>query len=240
VIRVAVIEDIAEIHRIPWELEHENVTVARRLRADLEDDMLLLDDLGWKQDDPREGFELTMDPDALRATLTRVREVDPDDEETYTPRVHAVGYTLALVRDDHEPTDEEQEPDGLVTVTIGRERRHVLYDQVVADLSAAGDLHIELRAGDERAEAARLLRRQFFGDMRLLDEIGWGDEDPGESFAVTMERTVLVDTLARLNSIAAYGVRSHVENVADEQEEAQECAVACDAIGAMLADVARQ
>jgi hypothetical protein len=55
-----------------------------------------------------------------------------------------------------------------------------------------------------------------------------------------MDRTALIDTLARLNTVAADGVRVHIDSITTEQEAALECAVACDAIGTVLADVARQ
>jgi hypothetical protein len=177
-----------------------------------------------------------MDPDALRATLARVRDLDPDDEEAYAPLVEAVGYAQP-VRDRRTPADAEQADDDLVAVTIAREQRNVLYDQLVADLSAVGDIHIDLREG--RCDAARALRRRYFDEMRLLDEIGWGAEDPGETFAITMDRTALVDTLARLNTLAADGIRVHIDSVTTEQKTAQECAAACAAIGDVLADVAR-
>lgn len=236
-IRMAVIDDLAELMLIAVELEAGNVVGARQRRAQLADDLLLLDDLGWEEDDERDGFALTMDPDALRATLARVRDVDPDDEEEYTPLVEAVGYAQALVRDGREPADAKQTDDDLVALTIARDRRDVLYNQLVADLSAVGDIHIDLREG--RYNAARALRHRYFAEMRLLDEIGWGAEDPGETFAITMERPALVDTLARLNTVAADGIRVHIDSVTTEQEAAQECATACAAIGDVLADVAR-
>jgi hypothetical protein len=236
-IRAAVIDDLAELGILALELEAGNIAAARKRRTTLDEDVRLLDDLGWEADDPRDGFALTMDPALLRATLARMREIDPDDED-YTELVEAVGYALALVRDDREPADDEEPVGDLVAVTIGRDQRNVLYDQLVADLSAVGDLHIELRAG--RFDVAHLLRRRFFDGMRLLDEIGWGAEDPGETFAITMDRTGLVDTLARLNTLAADGIRIHIDSVATEQEAAQECAAACDAIGGVLAAVARR
>jgi hypothetical protein len=235
-IRTAVIDDLAALTLIAVELEAGNVAAARDRRATLTDDLLLLDDLGWEVDDDRVGFELTMNPDALRATLARVREVDPGGED-YAELVEAVGYALALVRAEGDPADAEHADDDLVAVTIVREQRDVVYDQLVADLSAVGDLHIELSAG--RFDAARRLRRRFFDEMRLLDEIGWGAEDPGETFAITMERAALVDTLARLSTVAADGIRIHIDSVSTEQEAAQECAAGCAAIGDLLADVAR-
>lgn len=235
-IRAAVIDDLAQLGILALELEAGNIAAARKRRATLNEDVRLLDDLGWEADDPRDGFALTMDPAPLRATLARMREIDPDDED-YTELVEGVGCALALVRDDRQPDDDKEPVGDLVAVTIGRDQRNVLYDQLVADLSAVGDLHIELRAG--RFDVARQLRRRYFAEMRLLDEIGWGEEDPGETFAITMDRTALVDTLARLNTLAADGIRIHVDNVAEEQEAAQECAAACAATGDVLADVAR-
>ncbi len=237
-IRTAVIDDLAELMLIAVELEAGNVVSARQRRATLAHDLLLLDDLGWEEDDERDGFALMMDPDALRSTLARVRDLDPDDEEAYAPLVEAVGYAQALVRDRRAPADEEQADDGdLVAVTIARAQRDVLYDQLVADLSAVGDIYIDLREG--RHGAARRLRRRYFAEMRLLDEIGWGAEDPGETFAITMDRTALIDTLARLNTVAADGIRVHIDSLTTEQEAARECATACAAIGDVLADVAR-
>ncbi|HEY4278629.1 MAG TPA: hypothetical protein VGM91_10435 [Conexibacter sp.] len=235
-IRTAVIDGLAELRLIVFELEAGNVAAARERRATIADDLLLLDDLGWDEDDNRDSFALTMNPDALRATLARVRESDPDGENA-AALVEAVGHALALVRDDAERAGAEQGDDDFVAVTIVREQRDVLFDQLVADLSSVGDLHIELSAG--HLDSARELRRRYFDEMRLFDEIGWGAEDPGETFAIRMERTALVDTLSRLNMQAAEGIRGHIDSVATEQEAAQECAAACAVIGDVLADVAR-
>jgi hypothetical protein len=50
-IRTAVIDDLAELMLIAVELEAGNVVGARQRRVTLADDLLLLDDLEWEEDD---------------------------------------------------------------------------------------------------------------------------------------------------------------------------------------------
>jgi hypothetical protein len=46
-------------------------------------------------------------------------------------------------------------------------------------------------------EEARKLRQRFGLGMRLLDDLGWGEDDPGEEFAVTMELAALERSVQR-------------------------------------------
>jgi len=105
-------------------------------------------------------------------------------------------------------------------------------------VSGIGDIYIELTAN--RGASALQLRHRYFDDLRLLDDLGWGPDDPGEAFAITMDPAPLIDTLQRLNRLAADSVHHHIDNLLSEREAARDSASACNAIGGVLAAVARQ
>ncbi|MDW5593411.1 hypothetical protein VSS74_03620 [Conexibacter stalactiti] len=125
-----------------------------------------------------------------------------------------------------------------MSITLRRAHRDVLHAAVVADLSGVGDIYAALSQGD--VEEARKLRQRFGLGMRLLDDLGWGEDDPGEEFAITMEPAALATALRHLNAVAADGVRIHVDGDRSEQEATKECADACEAIGDVLARLAER
>lgn len=93
-------------------------------------------------------------------------------------------------------------------ITITRAQRDAIWADLVADLSAIGDIDIALRH-DEWAKA-RELRTRFEQDMRLLDDLGWGQHDPGEQFALTIAPDDLTRTLQRLYDSAEQHAHTHL------------------------------
>ncbi len=85
-----------------------------------------------------------------------------------------------------------------MSITIDRGQRAVLWTDLVADLIGIGDVYGALAAGEWGK--AQELRHRFDEDMRLLDDIGWGGEDPGESFAITVAPDALRRTIERLHA----------------------------------------
>jgi hypothetical protein len=125
-----------------------------------------------------------------------------------------------------------------MSITLTRAHRDVLYAAVVADLSGVGDIFAALSQGD--VEEARKLRQRFGLGMLLLDDLGWGEDDPGDEFAMTMDPVALATALRNLNAVAADGVRIHIDGDRAEQEAVKECADACEAIGDVLAKLAER
>jgi hypothetical protein len=83
-----------------------------------------------------------------------------------------------------------------MSVTITREQREVLWENVVTDLNGIGDIYVALH--NEQWAKARALRMRFEADMRLLDDIGWARHDPGQRFELTIPLDELKATLERL------------------------------------------
>jgi len=84
---------VGDIHLL---LERGDHAEARRLAAAFREDLALLDDLGWADEDPREHYELTMAPEALAAVAARLHRESagflathlarPRDEEALAER----------------------------------------------------------------------------------------------------------------------------------------------------------
>jgi len=69
-----VLTDLTGVGDIDIALRNEDYDAARRYRRRFEDDMRLLDDLGWEPEQDRDEFELTMPPDGLARVLERLNE----------------------------------------------------------------------------------------------------------------------------------------------------------------------
>jgi hypothetical protein len=87
-----------------------------------------------------------------------------------------------------------------MSITITRPQREVLWENIVTDLNAIGDIYVALH--DEQWAKARALRMRFEADWRLLDDIGWARHDPGERFELTIPREELKATIERLQADA--------------------------------------
>ncbi len=81
-----------------------------------------------------------------------------------------------------------------------REFRDALRREIVYDLAGVSEIPVALERGDDAL--ARRLRCRYLSEMRLLDDVGWGAEDPGESFALTMPAAQLAQVLRRLMYVA--------------------------------------
>ena len=72
-----VLTDLTGVGDIDIALRNDDYETARRYRRRFEDDMRLLDDLGWEPDQDRDEFELTMPPDGLARVLERLNAAQP-------------------------------------------------------------------------------------------------------------------------------------------------------------------
>lgn len=75
--------DLSGTGDIRINLDGDDYDAARRLRRRYEDDMRLLDDLGWEPDQDRDGFEVTMDHDELARVLRRLNRSAGDTLNIY-------------------------------------------------------------------------------------------------------------------------------------------------------------
>lgn len=88
-----------------------------------------------------------------------------------------------------------------ITATIDRHQRDGLYELVRNHLGSVGDLWHALEHDKDFAKAERL-GLEFGEDFRLLDDIGWKDNDDRESFDLTMPLHDLMEALKRLHNEA--------------------------------------
>ena len=87
------------------------------------------------------------------------------------------------------------------TITINREQRDGLYELVRNHLGSVGDLFGALERDKDFARAERL-GLEFGEDFRLLEDIGWGEEEGRESFELTMPPHDLMEVFRRLHGEA--------------------------------------
>ena len=121
------------------------------------------------------------------------------------------------------------------SVAIGREQRDAIYADVVNHLSGVGDIYEKLDVGD--VPYAQRLRREFEDDLRLLDDLGWAEQEPDESFDLTQAPDELERTVRRLRDDATHGLQIATVNQREEQEAAQRYAVAFSVYDFVLAQL---
>ncbi len=121
-------------------------------------------------------------------------------------------------------------------IAITRAQRQAIYPDLVLDLTAVGDIYIELDNGDYAT--AQRFRRQFEDTMRLLDDLGWEPDPPGEHFEITMAPEQLARAMGRLHQLASGALAEHVARPADEDRLAERQIVACGAYASVLGQLA--
>ncbi|HXV04581.1 MAG TPA: hypothetical protein VFP23_01580 [Solirubrobacterales bacterium] len=88
--------------------------------------------------------------------------------------------------------------------TIGRKQRDALYQLVRDHLSGLNDVWIAMER-DKDFATARRLGLEFGSDLRLLEDLGWGEEDDRETVVLTMLPSELERILNRLRDEAEEG-----------------------------------
>ena len=117
-----------------------------------------------------------------------------------------------------------------MSITITAERRTVLWADVVADLATIDSVHRAIRDGEW--EKARAVRCRYEQDMRLLDDIGWAQHQPGDRFDLTIAPDQLRATLRRLHDHA----NRHAHRLLSDTQAAL---ARIDAYAAMLGQVSQ-
>jgi hypothetical protein len=100
-------------------------------------------------------------------------------------------------------------------VTIRRAYRNVLRREVLTELTGIGDVYIALDSGEWIHALA--LRRRYEDCMRLLDDLGWREDDPAREFAITTDPSPLMRVLARLNERANETIEQYVDDTSEDR-----------------------
>jgi hypothetical protein len=106
-----------------------------------------------------------------------------------------------------------------ITATIDRDQRNGLYELVRNHLGSVGDLWDALERDKDFVTAERL-GLEFGEDFRLLEDIGWGEEDGREEVELTMPTHDLMEALKRLQGEAGL-VLTGVEGDSEDAETNQ-------------------
>ncbi len=122
-----------------------------------------------------------------------------------------------------------------MAITINREQRDAVYQEIMLDLSGVGDIFHALNGDDY--EKAREYRRRFEDDMRLLDDLGWEPERDAYEFELTMPRADLARALRRLSASARSMLHTHIVEPIEERRYAERALVAQGAYGDVLAQL---
>jgi hypothetical protein len=121
-------------------------------------------------------------------------------------------------------------------IAIDRQQREAIYEEVINHLSGLGDVHINMRNGDHAT--AQRLRREFEEDLRLLDDLGWAEDELAESYELTMPTDQLARVIRRLHANTAGALHEYVLRDKDDEQIAALQVAACAAYGTVLARVA--
>jgi hypothetical protein len=125
----------------------------------------------------------------------------------------------------------------IVPLIITRAQRDAIYELVMDHLTGIGDVWLCV----ERREyaTAKRLGREFYGDLRLLEDLGWAETIEDETVALTVEPGELSRALARLHRDASGSLGTYVSRPKDEEELAQRDLAASEAVGEVLSQLAQ-
>ncbi len=229
-----------------------DVDEARGLRHVYRDVTRLLDDIGWKEQQDGDAFAVTMELDALLRALLQLHERGialvsahahgvGDGPEELQKAVDGVTACDALMIRLAQPVSSDDlaadEPEAAnVAITVRRNERRALWHLCYQRMAAIGDIFDAFDRDD--ASEALTLRNRYRDLMRLLDDIGWREEQPAEQFAITMEPDRLVRVLLRLHETAVEQIADHVDGLADQPQRLQTAAVGAAACGTLLTQLA--
>jgi hypothetical protein len=88
-----------------------------------------------------------------------------------------------------------------ITITINREQRDGLYELVRNHLGSIGDLFDALEREKDFGKAERL-GLEFIEDVRLMQDLGWGEDEGRNGVELTMQQHDLMEVLERLRGEA--------------------------------------
>jgi hypothetical protein len=122
-----------------------------------------------------------------------------------------------------------------MSLTINRRYRDALYDGLMTDFTAIGDIFSHLH-NNEPARAQRLHRR-FAAELQLLDDLGWEQDPDVDEFELTMPARELRPIIERVYWSAVASLNSEPGELVDEAvEHLSDATVACPEILSRLAD----
>jgi len=122
-----------------------------------------------------------------------------------------------------------------MSLTINRRYRGALYDGLMTDFTAIGDIFSHLH-NNEPAHARRLHRR-FAAELHLLDDLCWEQEPDVDEFELTMPARELRPIIERVYWSAVASLNNEPGELIDEAvEHLSNATVACPEILARLAD----
>lgn len=104
-------------------------------------------------------------------------------------------------------------------ITIDREQRDGLYEVVRNHLTGVEDFWVALERTGDFATAERL-GLEFGEDFRLLQDIGWAEEESRMTFELTMPPHDLTELLRRLHGEAVQILISSGSESQSDREEA--------------------
>jgi hypothetical protein len=103
--------------------------------------------------------------------------------------------------------------------SITREQRDALRLEILDGLYAIGDLSIALNQQDY--EQAQRYRQRFEDEMRLLDDLGWTEEDERARFELTLPAEQLKPTLKRMSEQAEGAIQQFEQDWREGRESAE-------------------
>ena len=127
----------------------------------------------------------------------------------------------------------------MATITINRQQRDAIYQEVVLDLNGLTDLWTEFDDGN--FGRARELRDRFVLDMRLLDDLGWEPEVEveGEAFELTMAGVDLAAVVSRLIEQTGAIIHTQIVEPIERTPHAERSVRAQGVFGSILAQLAQ-
>ncbi|HEX7245099.1 MAG TPA: hypothetical protein VF245_05985 [Solirubrobacterales bacterium] len=120
------------------------------------------------------------------------------------------------------------------TIKITSDQRDAIYAQVRNHLAALGDVFTAMELQDDILTAERM-GRQFSQDFRLLEDIGWREDDGRDQVELTMPCADLAALMTRLREEAQGGLADALkerEEVAGDEiiADLESTMRACDAV----------
>ena len=126
-----------------------------------------------------------------------------------------------------------------ITATIDRDQRDGLYELIRNHLGSVGDLWDALERDKDFATAERL-GLEFGEDFRLLEDIGWKENEDRETFELTIPTHDLMEVLKRLHGEAErvlLGSGTEREAREDDRETSERYQLGLDACEEVLVDL---
>jgi hypothetical protein len=122
-------------------------------------------------------------------------------------------------------------------ITINRRYRDALYDGLMTDITAIGDIFSHLH--NDEPNHARRLHRRFAAELRLLNDLGWEQEPDANEFELTMPARELRPVIERVYWSVVSSLNNHLDELIDEAiTHLSDATVACPELLARLADEA--